>query len=92
MVFILGSGWVFVPSLEFFAAREHRGTKEGVLHVGGPAEPAAGAEHGRHRALEDMQALAVLQVLLAGDIGQGRADRLEVAARRPQVGARPSLR
>mgnify|MGYP000148986936 CR=1 FL=1 len=57
-------------SIEFLAAGEHGGTEEGIPEVGGAAEPAAGAEHGGHRALEDVQALLVLEVPGADQVGQ----------------------
>src|SRR6478735_1416279 len=73
-------------SLQLVAAFRHGGTEERVVGGGFAREPATGPEHRRHRALEDVQAFAVIDVPFAREVGQGRAERLERPARRAEVG------
>jgi len=69
--------------LQLVAAFRHGGTEERVVGGGFAREPATGPEHRRHRALEDVQAFAVVDVQFAREVGQGGAERLE----RPACGA-----
>src|SRR6478735_7680196 len=68
------------PSLDFVAAVGHRRAEERIVDRRVAREPAAGAEHGRHRAFEHMETLAVVDVRFTGEIRQGGAERLERAA------------
>src|SRR6478735_499937 len=74
-------------SFDLVAAVGHRRAEERIVDRRVAREPAAGAEHGRHRAFEDVQALAVIDVRFAGEIRHGGAERFEGAAGRAEIRA-----
>ena len=77
------TGW----SLNFLATIGHGGTIEGVLEFSGALQPTTGADARGHRALEDVPAGRVVQVILANEIGHSGAEVREVSPRCLEVAA-----